>query len=275
MVSGIYWSAGSYSVNEDSIVLEQVQTERGECTLIAVCDGIGSLNHGETASGYVAECLVRWFYRTGIDLGYAGRRRIKRSLNKCAYDAHLELECFAREQGIKWGTTCICICIWKSRYVCMHIGDSGAYVYKGRRMKLPEIIAKMLIPITRAHDMKGTHAGVAKMLIPITHAHVNERGELTKCIGSMGYYRPDITFGRLLRGSGILAASDGFTEKFSDDELASLLDIQGEINSERIERRLAGAGAEAELRGGRDNRSAVYVVRRPEDFLEAMWGIKT
>ncbi len=242
MVSGIYWSAGSYSVNEDTIVLEQVQTERGECTLIAVCDGIGSLDRGETVSGYVAECLVKWYYRTGIDMGYAGRRRIKRSLNKCVYDAHLELERCAREQDLKWGTTCTCICIWRSRYVCMNIGDSGAYVYRGK--------------MHRGKRMK--------ILIPLTHAHVNERGELIKCIGSMGYYRPDFRFGRVSRGSGILAASDGFTERFTDDELASVLDIRGEITSERIERRLAGAGAETELRGGRDNRSAVYVVRRNE-----------
>ena len=259
MVSGIYWSAGSYSVNEDTIVLEQVETERGECTLIAVCDGIGSLDKGETVSGYVAECLVKWFYRTGIDLGYAGRRRIKRSLNKCVYDAHLELDAYAREQNIRWGTTCTCICVWRSRYVCMHIGDSGAYVHRRGRTKVSGLITKMRARCERIC------AGGMNPIIRITHAHINEKGELTRCIGSMGYYRPDFTFGKLRRGSGILVASDGFTERFSCEELASILDIRGEITSERIERRLSGAGAEAELRGGRDNRSAVYVVRITEE----------
>lgn len=237
MVSGVYWSVGGRSVNEDTVALESVYTDRGKCTLIAVCDGVGSLKHGEIASGYVTECLIRWFYRSGINMSGKTAGRIKRSLCRCIYDCHMELKETAGKNGIVWGSTCTCVCIWGKRYVCMHLGDTSAYVLK--RMNS----AKHIPGIKR-----------------ITDAHVNDRGELIKCVGSMGYYEPDISMGRLNGGDGILVVSDGFRAGFSDEELGESMRLGANITEERIEHRLAGIADEADRRGCKDNQSAVCVV---------------
>ncbi len=233
MVSGVYWSVGDRAVNEDTVVLEAVRTDRGKCTLIAVCDGIGSLPRGEIVSGYVTECLIRWFYGVGIRMFGQSVRKVKRSLCKCIYDCHMELKETAKRNGISWGTTCTCACIWNGRYICMHLGDSSAYVISG---------------------MKETSVR------RITDAHVNDRDELVRCVGSMNYYEPDFHTGRLHRGSGLLVASDGFAGSFTPDELAGSMCMGTGVTRERLEHRLAGMGNEAARRGCGDNRSAVCVI---------------
>ena len=246
MVSGVYWSVGSRSVNEDSLALESVRTDRGECTLMAVCDGIGSLDRGETVSGYVTECLVRWFYKSGIRMCDSSVKKIKRSLCKCLYDCHSELKVTADNAGLSWGTTCTCVFLYGRRFVYVHLGDSCCYhIFRSGR--------------TAAHAgirRTAAHAGLKRL----TQAHVNPRGELNRCLGSMRYYAPDTGSGRLRKGSGLLVASDGFTGHLSERELADSLDLGDEVTNERIERRLAGIGAEIARRGGSDNRSAVCVL---------------
>ena len=238
MVSGVYWSVGDRAVNEDTVALESVRTDRGECTLIVVCDGIGSLDHGEIVSGYVTECLIRWFYATGIRMYASPVKKIKRSLSKCIYDCHMELKATAAMRGITWGTTCTCMYIRGSRYVCLHLGDSVAY-----RMKM------------------SPAAGFGNSVKSLTRTHVNERGELVRCVGSMRYYEPDITSGRLSPHSGVLVASDGFAGCYLPGELREGVLMGENATDERLERRLAALGSEAQNRGSRDNRSAICVIR--------------
>ena len=247
MVSGVYWSVGDRAVNEDTVVLEAVHTDMGKCTLMVVCDGIGSLPHGEVVSGYVSECLIRWFYSAGIRMFRSSARKIKRSLCKCIYDCHMELRETAKSMGVYWGTTCTCVYIRGSRYICMHLGDSAAFMI-GRMSESP-----VFQRIRRAY-LSGSCAG------QITDAHVNERNELVRCVGSMGYFEPDFRIGRLHRGSGILIASDGFAGSFSHRELAEGLCMGADVTQERLEHRLAGMGTEAAARGCGDDRSAVCVI---------------
>lgn len=227
MVSGVYWSRGLRSDNEDSIALEQINTWWGECALLVVADGIGSLDLGMTASGYVAECMVRWFYDNAIYLHHAAEYRIKRTLTRCVYDCHTGLTLEAAGRGIKWGSTCTLVCIWNRRYVCMQIGDSCAY-------------------------------RIGKKCRRILSDHSNMRGELTKCIGSLGYYEADFSFGRLRKNEGILVATDGFTYSLEEMEIFSLFQFEGEVTAKRIENRLKRAGRVVAGRGGKDNRSAIY-----------------
>ncbi|MBQ9334515.1 MAG: protein serine/threonine phosphatase 2C family protein [Lachnospiraceae bacterium] len=247
MVSGVYWSVGARAVNEDTVVLEAVHTDMGKCTLMVVCDGIGSLPHGEVVSGYVSECLIRWFYGAGLRMYHCSVRKIRRSLRKCIYDCHMELKETAKSLGISWGTTCTCVYIRGSRYICMHLGDSAAFVF-GRMCE-----SSAFLRIRRAY-LSG--AGVEQ----ITGVHVNARNELVRCVGSMGYFEPDFHTGRLCRGSGILVASDGFAGNFGLREMGECLCMGADVTQERLEHRLAGLGNEAAARGCGDNRSAVCVI---------------
>ena len=55
IMSGFYWDTGSKEHNQDSVLLEQVNTGKGRILLAAVSDGIGGLPEGEVASGFLME----------------------------------------------------------------------------------------------------------------------------------------------------------------------------------------------------------------------------
>jgi len=232
MVSGVYWSAGARDTNEDSVALESLCSERGKSTLMLVADGIGSLEYGEVISGYVVECFVRWFYKYGYRLGKSAKHRIRRSVNRCAYDCSNVAKKQGRNLGVKWGSTLAMVCIWGHRYVAVHVGDSGIY--------------------------KISRKGARSIFEPDR----NEQGMLLSAIGTMRYCRPGICFGRLRRGDGLLVATDGFLEGFTEEELWQGLHLDGEISDERVDRRLATLGMEVGRRGGTDNRSAVCMYMR-------------
>lgn len=233
MVSGIYWSKGARAKNEDSIALESVRTDRGECTLLLVSDGIGSLDYGELASGYVTEELVKWFYKYAVKKRGYNRRFINKTIRKTVLNTHMQMKKYGRKTGIKFGATCALVCIWKNRYLCMNIGDSRILLLK--------------------NDKKNT-------VIQMGSTDRNERGELTKCVGNIRYEKPWISWGRFKRGEGMLVCTDGFIDKIGASEIATMLHMNGEIYSERVDKRLASIGEEVGKRGGTDNRSAVYVL---------------
>ena len=232
MVSGMYWSKGTREINEDSLALECVSSDRGKSVLMVVADGIGSMDYGEIASGYVVECFVKWFYRYGIRLSGKRKYMITRSLNKCAYDCSQAMKHQAEKLGINWGSTCALVCIWKGKYVALNIGDS--VIVKIGRNK-----------VSRLFDVDR-----------------NEKGMLVKALGSMRYQRPNVRFGRLYKGEAMMVATDGFVEKISVNEMGEALHVDGEITEDRVNRRLSRLGGETIRRGGGDNKSAIYVYRK-------------
>ena len=57
-ISEVYWDRGAREVNEDSLSLQQVSIRGKKVVFALVCDGIGGLEQGETASGFVAERMT-------------------------------------------------------------------------------------------------------------------------------------------------------------------------------------------------------------------------
>ncbi|MBE5895005.1 MAG: serine/threonine-protein phosphatase, partial [Lachnospiraceae bacterium] len=78
MEYGVLYEKGCRERNQDSLALHRMMTQRGEVVLAAVCDGLGGMDAGEIASGYVAERLSIWFYEDLPDL--LEKRRSKKAL---------------------------------------------------------------------------------------------------------------------------------------------------------------------------------------------------
>jgi len=254
MVSGIYWSVGARAVNEDSLALEQALTERGEVILAVIADGISSLEKGETASGYVCECMVSWFYNHAIKGRKYSKRRLIRSLNRQVYDCFETMQRACRTEGIKMGTTCCMVVILGRRYVVMNLGDSSAVLWNKSLWRF------------------GVNADRGKFL---SVKDVNLSGQLTKAVNSVRYEKPDIKTGKLPARWGLLLCSDGFAERFTTEELTQMLYMSGEITPSVIDRRLAKIGSEAEHRGATDNRCAIYMTNcRYERRLYECFGRK-
>lgn len=235
-LTGIYWNRGSIAPdNQDSVVLQQVLTARGRVLMAAVCDGMGGLEQGEWASGYVTKRLQEWFYEF---LLRAVRKRkpcwvIRRSMDRLVYHMQEEIRQYGMQEKLSLGTTMTVLVIVEKTCYIWHLGDSRAYrIYNG---------------------YKQTKA------VCMTHDHVKGRNMLTKCIGSFGYEKPDFRTGNIRSGQAVLLCSDGYYHCVAQQELEAVLDPMSLREEEQITRRLREIGEACMKRGERDNLSAIYV----------------
>lgn len=228
-ISGAYWDAGPLSVNEDSLLLNVVKTASGRVVFAAVADGVGSLSEGEVASGYILESLNNVFYTQLIPLieKRKGTKRIIRCLHRSLYEINDDFNKYCAFSGSKLGSTLTFILIFSGKYICFHLGDSGAFLFRKGESK----------SLCRKHSVKN--------------------GSISRLLGSFAFFEPDIYKGYLHAGMGILLATDGFYTKIHDmDYMFNPDDIRCE---EQIEKRLYEVGMQIKKKGQDDNASALYI----------------
>lgn len=230
----VYWDRGTKrEVNQDSLVLLQALTIQGRVLMAAVCDGMGGMDAGETASGYLTEELITWFYDGLLDA--VGKKKplwvIRRSIERRVYQVQHRLGIYAEKHGLSLGTTMSLLVLWEKRYLLWHLGDSRIY---------------------RLYDHKRTKIQL------LTKDHTKGRNELTKCIGSFGFFIPDFKMGTISGREAFLLCSDGFWHTVTTEEIAGAL-APSQMREENIQRRLREIGEAAMRRGERDNLSAVYI----------------
>ena len=233
ILSGVYWDQGKRAVNQDSVARQQVMTNRGKVLIMAVSDGIGGLQEGETASGYITEQLIEVFYKEIVSLVVRGKgkKALKKSMLRCFYHINVKLNDYGSSNHIQLGATVSLALIWGRSYMIFHLGDSRIYLFRSHLRK------ESIRLLTRDHSDGGSG--------------------LTKCMGSFPFQYPDIQFGRLHGKSGFLVCTDGFYRTMNRETLQTL-SIQDIESEEQIYKRLKGMAAVALKKGEKDNLSAVY-----------------
>ncbi len=229
--AGAYWDKGNRKLNQDSITFQQVITTRGRAAIATVSDGIGGLDEGETASGFIMERLVENFYGQVIPLlgRGKGKKALKKSLLRCFCDMNRELSAYAKGRDIALGATISMLLFWKGRYLIFHLGDSRIYLIRRGKVRL----------LTKDHAAGGK--------------------AVTKCMGSFAFQYPDIYGGRVWGRSGFLLCTDGFYRNMEGRFFQALAPEDVE-SGEQIERRLKEIGTAVKRKGESDNLSAVYAI---------------
>ncbi len=185
-----YWNPGTGGKkNEDSLAVAQARVRKREAAFLAVCDGIGGLEEGETASGFVAGQMSAWFWESALPLFRKKRWRKRAAQSALRELSRLQgaMEGYERQEGIRCGTTCTMVLVCGPRYLLLHTGDSGAYL---------------------VHAPGSRFRGLREL--KLTEDHVSQ-GKLCRCMGDFGFQRPDVHFGRMSRGSALLLCTDGFS----------------------------------------------------------------
>lgn len=249
MISACYFDKGDFApLQQDALALEVAVRRGREAALLLVCDGIGGLQEGEYAAGYVTMRIREWFYRDflrHIEKGH-GRRRIERDCVGLLYDCNRYLQAYGKEKKIGLGTTMTMVLLQGRRsvglwgvlrplaYLYFHVGDSRAYVL-GRKCKR----------LTR-DDSPGNNI-------------------LCRCIGSFPWQGVRKGAGYLRPGERILVCSDGFWRKVMPEEFreslgsgrTKWLSREESMTEGQLERRLCKLGQTCRERGERDNQAAV------------------
>lgn len=229
-----YWDKGDFrEKNEDSFSLQQVRLNgiwKGEeAALIIVCDGIGGLPEGETASGFVVQQMTEWFYQDGIGLmnGLFWTRRAAEGATDALEWIQEKMEHCERAEGIRCGTTCTMALVRGRRFVLLHVGDSRAYLL-GRKERA----------LTQKHR-KGS--------------------ALSRCIGAFAFHYPDVLEGRLGRREMLLLCSDGFCDRLKTGFLADAF-MRVRRDKAALAGKLKEIGAFLRRQGEQDNQTAVLLL---------------
>lgn len=244
-IAEVYWDRGSREVNQDSISLQEVSAGGKRVLFAAVCDGIGGLWQGETASGFVTERMTEWFYKEALPMLEKGKSRKKivnaglRVLNDC----NEELGQFAGREDKKLGTTVTAVLIKESRFCFWHSGDTRLY------------------RIGRSFGARVGRKG-RKPLIRLTSDHTADARTLIQCIGCFAWKRPDVGHGILKKGETLLICSDGFRNRISEAKIGEALQGKELDTREVFEVRLREIAEYVKRHGEKDNISAVVIRRK-------------
>jgi protein phosphatase len=223
--------------NEDAFVLLP------ESGILAVSDGMGGHQAGETAARAVAGALpILLEHHLGsvpIDEESAALRALR--------DAIVELsrELFRQSAGrpglAGMGATVVVACVRDAKLLLAHMGDSRAYLLR----------AGELAGLTADHSLVGLLLREGEITEDEV-AHHPLRGRLSRYVGMEGVVYPDVRALPLAPRDRLLLCTDGLTSTVGDEGIASVL--RASASPEAACRALVDA---ALARGAPDNVTAL------------------
>ena len=230
--------------NEDALLLLP------KLGIYAVADGVGGQNSGEVASRKAVvgiESYIKDNPIKGAD-NLKGKYRenwLKGYFFRCLERINSEIRKEAMSDPVmeRMATTVVlCYIDMESVYVA-NIGDSRAYILRDGEMTQ--------LTIDHTYVNKLVNAGTLSKSEARLHPHKNI---ITKALGSTKHTDPDFYRFDLHEGDRILLCTDGLHGELTDDEIASILKKNRDLNS------ICGLLVdEANKKGGHDNITVICV----------------
>ena len=218
-------------INQDAILVETAETQKGDVLFAIVCDGMGGLASGEKASEEVIAIFEEWFEQElpeilsrkveGVLMEY-----IKHSISKTVDIADAKVSEIGTDIDAECGTTAAILLIIENKWLVMNIGDSRIY-----RIHHDEINQ-----VTKDHSYVQREIDKGQM----TEEEAEKspmRSVLLQCIGAGDMVVPDWFSGTVSPGDSFLLCSDGFRHKLKKEEMKkrlSVLDTEDLITEELL-----------------------------------------
>ena len=239
----------SRAVNEDSMLLMRAETGAGTVLLACVCDGMGGLDLGETASASMIDALHTWFILRLPGLLAEGLREetLADQWKGLAEDADRRIGDYGRQRGKELGTTCAVLLLAGERWFLMNIGDSRIYQ-----------IDNDVRQLTTDQTWVQKEFEMGRLTAQQMRTHPR-RNLLLECIGTGPLVQPQFRSGRIEGNEAFLVCSDGFCHTLQPDDLAANLHPDHLSDPNMMERQLSGLAKLCLQRRETDNLSAVLI----------------
>lgn len=198
--------------NQDSFLIETC--EKGSCSILALCDGMGGANAGGLASQLSAKAFVNYMYH-----------HLSTFPIRLSDYPRLMMEACDEANGVAWaysqfgdhltgmGTTLVAAVIRKngSGYV-LNVGDSRAY----------QLHRRVLKQISRDHSLveELVEAGI---ITAEQARHHPQKNVITRALGSEQEVTADTFEVNLGPGDCLLLCSDGLSNIVPEDEITAVL----------------------------------------------------
>lgn len=190
---------------------ERVQPLTTAGTLIAVCDGMGGAASGEVASGIAARVVGETMLRRSPFLSIEAATQ---ALLQAVTDVNNSI----REAAISdpmhhgMGTTMTAALAFGPELVIAHVGDSRAYIRRGRA----------LTQLTTDHSIVGQLIAAGR-LQPDQARHYEHRNVLLQALGVQPRVGPEVIVAQVRAGDVLLLCSDGLTGPLPDEQVVDLM----------------------------------------------------
>lgn len=183
--------------------------------IFVVCDGMGGMNAGETASGTAVKETVEEFARQGP--GETAEERLNRSILHANSQVYHMAQTHQEFRGM--GTTLVSACVDGRRIVIGHVGDSRAYFLRGgvcaQLTNDHSFVAEQL----RKGSMNQEEASASPL-----------QSLITRAIGIGEMVEPDIVAGAVEHGDILLLTTDGLTRYADSKAIAQVILASGNLN---------------------------------------------
>jgi len=226
--------------NEDSLLrLGGEQSPPGIDALLVIADGMGGHAAGEVASKLTVDHIKEQF-TSGAFLATAADKleealgTLLQNVNLWVYTAGQDTD----KRGM--GTTCTLVAIKDSHFYYAHVGDSRAYLLRGRKLEQVTDDHSWVEEMVRAGSLSKEEA----------RTHPN-RNVITRAIGLDASVSVDTGCCALRDGDLVMLCSDGLNSMISDEEILNVLEVS---SHETVCTDLITAANQA---GGHDNTSVV------------------
>ena len=239
-------------INQDSIIVQKMDSSIGELVFACVCDGMGGLQSGELASATVLLCFKQWIYEA-LPLLTAQRIVQKDIITQWTHIVDVcnkKILQYGANENISLGTTLTAALFTESEYFIVNIGDTRAYE-----------IATKLKQITHDHSFVQQEVDCGRM--SPEEARISKRKNvLTRCIGAKEDVVPDFFFGKIKKNATYVLCSDGFRHKISEPEMLSYFDSGKHSSSEDLKNTEISLIELNKKRQETDNISVVTIIKK-------------
>jgi PPM family protein phosphatase len=239
--TGISETGRVRETNEDRILM--LDDIGGGSALYAVADGLGGHAAGDVASDLAVATLradIPQLLSQGIDPAEAVVRGLRHANEVIRTEAGAP-----DRRGM--ATTCTAVMITGSQAVVAHVGDSRAYLIRGRGIR----------QLTTDHTLVGEFVRRGSLDPKDAEDHA-QRHVLTRALGAAEEVLLETESVALLAGDVLVLTSDGLYAAVSPEEIAGV--VAGTRDPQEACAVLVGL---ANVRGGIDNISLVIVRVRP------------
>ncbi len=236
-------------VNQDSLSVKVMNTEQGRMAFAILCDGMGGLSEGETASASVIRAFDQWIYEELPKLCVTPLQDkiIKEQWERIVIQQNQSLMAYGKSHDIRLGTTVVALLLTQTRYYILNVGDSRAY-------ELSDDIRK----ITRDHSFVAREVALGNM----TEEQANNDSRkhvLWQCVGASKHVKPDLYFGDVQKNTIYLLCSDGFWHEITAQEIYEYLKPDKNLNEGDLDQHAIRAIEINKERNEKDNISVVMV----------------
>jgi len=235
-------------VNVDKKAADFDVVERG--VLMAVSDGMGGEQAGEVASALVVETLRKAMAESAPE-SEEGKAAITRAIESAVTKANEEVFAAAKDPGKRgMGATLTAVYIHGDTAYIAEIGDSRAYLIRGRRvrqMTKDQSFVQLLLDSGAISEEEAKNYPHKNIILQA----IGQQKNLATAVGKL----------ELRRGDRLILCSDGLSNKVTPEEMREVVCDATSLNNACVK-----LVALANERGGDDNSTVVLAQLTGDDL---------